>query len=787
VWSRRLGPRLVLLGQPCKDPAIVRAQREMRVPARPQRPTDTRGAERAAGLAASESAILVLHHIEAAQNRGRVDLRRRRKPWWRRGQVIFLTALAVAAYVLAILFGPNSRWHEVFAAWKLFPSGFPGYQSDVTWEYLLAEHLAALVSLFVTIKVVGAIFGERVTEFRARRRKDHAVVCGLGTTGLRSVRVLLDGGHAVTCLDTDASGDAADDARGEGALVLRRDATSVSALEAARIDRASIVVCTGPDDATNTRIASLAAGIVHTSPTGRNPSIHVDIRDPDLAQLLRAPLASVGAARLHFFNAASVWARAMLDHPSGPFTALAPLPRRIAVLGESSLAVAVVVGAARRRHRHATTDGNQERLTIVVVGATAAETCRSLRERYPALTRFCELRPVPHRLAAAAPLDVAAVVGEADHLDAAYACVDDQSANLALALDAEQRLGDEAPVFLPANAAAAALGPLLIGVGRIRPVALPEDADAFDLIHDSMREELARAVHEAYLASHNSESESDLAPADRPWNALSEEFRRASRAHADGVVEQLRAVWYEIEPQYDWDEDPPHLTANAIEAMAELEHARWCRERLAAGWRHGVPKDYERRIHDLLVSWAQLENADKDTDRLMVSRRPEILAAAGFRLRYDPIREELARRLHERYVEARRTEGQSGPFIASWAELDEAGRDLNRNAIDHIAVKLARIGRRAVPAIVAPSTMRIHFNSEELELMAAAEHERWLHERDEAGWTRGPRDDSARRHPSLVPWEALAESEREKDREIVRALPGLLESVGYTVVGITGH
>jgi hypothetical protein len=170
-----------------------------------------------------------------------------------------------------------------------------------------------------------------------------------------------------------------------------------------------------------------------------------------------------------------------------------------------------------------------------------------------------------------------------------------------------------------------------------------------------------------------------------------------------------------------------------------------------------------------------------------VSRRPEILAAAGFRLRYDPIREELARRLHERYVEARRTEGQSGPFIASWAELDEAGRDLNRNAIDHIAVKLARIGRRAVPAIVAPSTMRIHFNSEELELMAAAEHERWLHERDEAGWTRGPRDDSARRHPSLVPWEALAESEREKDREIVRALPGLLESVGYTVVGITGH
>ena len=42
-------------------------------------------------------------------------------------------------------------------------------------------------------------------------------------------------------------------------------------------------------------------------------------------------------------------------------------------------------------------------------------------------------------------------------------------------------------------------------------------------------------------------------------------------------------------------------------------------------------------------------------------------------------------------------------------------------------------------------------------------------------------------HPSLVPWEALSESEKEKDRDTVRNIPELLELAGFGVVGVSRH
>jgi hypothetical protein len=40
----------------------------------------------------------------------------------------------------------------------------------------------------------------------------------------------------------------------------------------------------------------------------------------------------------------------------------------------------------------------------------------------------------------------------------------------------------------------------------------------------------------------------------------------------------------------------------------------------------------------------------------------------------------------------------------------------------------------------------------------------------------------ARLHPDLVPWEELSESDRDKDRDVFRGLPGMLALVGYELV-----
>ena len=696
--------------------------------------------------------------------------------WWRAWSWVVLGLLLLIAYALAVIFGRGPVGHRLLDALKLFPQ-FPGSERDRPWPYIFARQLSAIALLVATIGVVAALLSERLAELRARFRRSHAVVCGLGETGLRNTLAFRARGDPTTCIELNARGDAIDEARRAGALVLHGDATQVSSLQNARVDRARYVVCSCPDDATNTKIASLVADLASRGGDDHVLGIHVQIDNPHLARLLRAPLASVGNARLHFFNMSNVWARALLDEAAEPYAHAAATPPQIVVLGTTSLGSAVVVEAARRWHGQMRSTGSEARAGIVLLGPTAAETAARLVKRYRAIPHVCELVPVTDALEPGDPLDL----GSVEALSAVYACLDDQSVNLAVTLEAERVVPEETPVFLPARAAAEALGPLFTGSGHIHSVALSPQGTSLDLLHDQMADVVAQAAHEAYLTERRTQADFGSRPADRPWRELSDENLRATQAHGEGIIEQLRGVWYEIEPLYDWDEDPVKLTDEAVEAMAELEHARWSRDRLAAGWSYSPTRSDENKLQNLLVPWTELSAEARNIDRAMVEKRPAILAGVGFRLARDPAREKLARQLHESYVAARAATDENAPLAIPWDDLPEAARESNRAAVDHIAVKLARIGCRVVPRGIG-SVERSSFSDEEVERMAILEHERWVAHKSAAGLTHGPRDSDAETHPSMVAWEELPNREREKDREVVRAIPDQLVSVGYAVV-----
>ena len=67
-------------------------------------------------------------------------------------------------------------------------------------------------------------------------------------------------------------------------------------------------------------------------------------------------------------------------------------------------------------------------------------------------------------------------------------------------------------------------------------------------------------------------------------------------------------------------------------------------------------------------------------------------------------------------------------------------------------------------------TANVHLSAEVLELaelLAKNTHETWASQRLADGWTYGPRrDDAAKHHPGLVPYEQLSESEKEYDRRV---------------------
>jgi ryanodine receptor 2 len=68
------------------------------------------------------------------------------------------------------------------------------------------------------------------------------------------------------------------------------------------------------------------------------------------------------------------------------------------------------------------------------------------------------------------------------------------------------------------------------------------------------------------------------------------------------------------------------------------------------------------------------------------------------------------------------------------------------------------------------------------ERLAENAHELWAAQRISEGWTYGPeRDDRGKRHPDLVPYTDLSESEKEYDRLTALGTLKAILSLGYLI------
>ena len=69
------------------------------------------------------------------------------------------------------------------------------------------------------------------------------------------------------------------------------------------------------------------------------------------------------------------------------------------------------------------------------------------------------------------------------------------------------------------------------------------------------------------------------------------------------------------------------------------------------------------------------------------------------------------------------------------------------------------------------------------EILAEQVHDRWAKGRMDDGWTYGPqRDDANKKHPCLVPYSELPESEKEYDRATALTTLKLIRKLNYRIV-----
>ena len=120
----------------------------------------------------------------------------------------------------------------------------------------------------------------------------------------------------------------------------------------------------------------------------------------------------------------------------------------------------------------------------------------------------------------------------------------------------------------------------------------------------------------------------------------------------------------------------------------------------------------------------------------------------------------------------------------TWDRLSETLKKSSRNHAEAIGASLSRASYAIAPlgSIAVPP---LPISTDEVEILAAQEHLRWMIERQSEGWTLGERKDPEKKtHPDLVDWGELSEDVKAIDRRIVSRWPTVLARAGLQIIAV---
>jgi serine phosphatase RsbU (regulator of sigma subunit) len=208
--------------------------------------------------------------------------------------------------------------------------------------------------------------------------------------------------------------------------------------------------------------------------------------------------------------------------------------------------------------------------------------------------------------------------------------------------------------------------------------------------------------------------------------------------------------------------------------------------------------------HDILLFHKSYLGTIKDRKQFCIELNyliPAGLKKIGYEvIRYEEVIEintgmikKLARAIHSRYLHEIRNQsrkannyffynpGNAGDqYISDFDDLPDEIKYSNIDNAVHIPTKLLSIGYKIRQVKKGFKPFALHLNEAEIETMARVEHIRWSWEKRLNGWKLGSnKNDIKRTHPSLIPYEQLSESEKEKDRELVKLIPAFLQDIDY--------
>jgi hypothetical protein len=596
--------------------------------------------------------------------------------------VLVLIALAVAGLAIWGVFwgceGEQCRVEGIGAKVMRLCSMLPGFSPKgqgaaggggagaVPVQLTIAQYLLSLLVLIGALRVFAGNLRRDIRVRLAKLRRGHVIVCGLSETGREIAENLRyeRGGIAAIALDNDEPNAVAlDELR---VPILKGDATRFGMLTLAGLRHARGVVITTGSDAVNVEVAlrvvdELAAEMVRPWPrfcawvtrlcrAPQPPPLFVlpEVRSAWLLELLNQPRTTFGPYRIETrsFDIFASAARQLLS--TAPFRRRVPPGMRphLLLAGLGEMGTQIILQAASVAYA---VPGC--RLAVTVFDQEGEEAAAALDAHFPGLRGVVDIEFVKTSFDAdnvAArnemwePVDALLRREDTDLFTvAAISSLGEDKESLYVALELRRRLDKLGRFGMPVFARVRRQRGLAefterLDDGRSLLDRLTAFGDLTSLtgraqLIDQTQDRFARALHEAYLAARGPGARPS--PADVPWTHLPERFKQSNRAVADHLSTKLGLVGMRVMAGRG---PSAEFTDGELETMAIAEHERWWAERKIVGWTLG-PRDDVRRIHPDMKPWEELDEGQREYDRVMVRALRENLASIGQVIRRERI------------------------------------------------------------------------------------------------------------------------------------------------------
>jgi voltage-gated potassium channel Kch len=397
---------------------------------------------------------------QEASDRGGVT--RRSRITWETVRWPVTAAAVLVVFVLGYVgfsrrFPGLSATDVVYRTLRLFVFEGGDVEPPAPWMLDVARFAAPVVAGLTAMVALAVLFREQAQLLRARRMRDHVVVCGLGERGVLLAMRFKETGRRVACIEVDESDPHVSQCRARGIPVIVGDAGDPGSLRRVRAQRAAIVVAVCDSDQANANVATVTRELQAES--GRAPlTCLAHITDLELCTLLRRAVPpAVGDYHLALFNVNETGARMVLD--DHPFRRRDGITPHIVVVGLGKMGRALVAAAAGRW----TGDGA---LRVTAIDRVATRKHQQLLLRYPEIGVNCQVRALDMEKESS-EFERADYLCDADgnpDTDAVYLCFEDDAHALTSAITIRRRIADpRVPVVVR-----------LTGIGGLESLVPPE-------------------------------------------------------------------------------------------------------------------------------------------------------------------------------------------------------------------------------------------------------------------------------------------------------------------------